>query len=303
MLNAIAEIADSFRDEIIGEECTYVSSEKKMDNVNMDEVADNILWNACRRPSSAGVIHSAAAASKHGESKLVTFSRCDEDEDGPFTVYWNNVFDMAEATLGTVVSIWEKDALLRTALAAYYGPRTAVLAALDDGTYEFAYGLDDPDLDHRDESWVCTRQKILLHPDGAIFSPANLPSMEELPGYKALMDYYMFSTRDDGQPYILRYSGSVLTDIHRIFLNNDRGGMFCSPTCSSHPSSLRLVFDALPFALLVERAHGKTSDGLSGRSIFDVEPASLDQQTALCLGSVTDVDRFHKYLIEGKYST
>ena len=48
--------------------------------------------------------------------------------------------------------------------------------------------------------------------------------------------------------------------------------------------------------LLVEKAGGKTSDGVTGGSILDVEITAVDQRTALCIGSANEVDRFNEYL-------
>merc|ERR1711924_187071 len=40
----------------------------------------------------------------------------------------------------------------------------------------------------------------------------------------------------------------------------------------------------------------KTSDGVTGGSILDVEITAVDQRTALCIGSANEVDRFNEYL-------
>ena len=48
--------------------------------------------------------------------------------------------------------------------------------------------------------------------------------------------------------------------------------------------------------MLVEKAGGKTSDGVTGGSILDVEITAVDQRTALCIGSANEVDRFNEYL-------
>jgi sedoheptulose-bisphosphatase len=82
-----------------------------------------------------------------------------------------------------------------TSVIALYGPRTTVLVALDDGVYEFTYGAipegsnDDP----KETPWICTRQRIKIKEDSKIFSPANLRSAQDLPGYQELVNYYMAS--------------------------------------------------------------------------------------------------------------
>jgi len=73
-------------------------------------------------------------------------------------------------------------------------------------------------------------------------------------------------------------------------------GVFANPTSASSPAKLRLAFEAAPFGLLVEKAGGKTSDGISGGSILDVKIEGIDQRTPLCIGSSEEVDRFNTML-------
>ena len=69
-------------------------------------------------------------------------------------------------------------------------------------------------------------------------------------------------------------------------------GVFANPTSKASPAKIRLAFEAAPFGLLVEKAGGKTSEGVTGGSVLDVEITGIDQRTALCIGSAAEVDRF-----------
>lgn len=89
-------------------------------------------------------------------------------------------------------------------------------------------------------------------------------------------------------------SGGLVPDIYQQFTKNQ--GVFSNPTSKSSPAKLRLAFEAAPFGLLVEKAGGKTSDGVTGGSILDVQINGVDQRTALCIGSKNEVDRFNEYL-------
>ena len=97
--------------------------------------------------------------------------------------------------------------------------------------------------------------------------------------------------------YTLRYSGGLVPDIYQQFTKTQ--GVFCNPTSPSSPAKLRLAFEAAPFAMLVEKAGGKSSDGVTGGSILDVQINAVDQRTALCIGSANEVDRFNDWVIEG----
>jgi sedoheptulose-bisphosphatase len=175
-----------------------------------------------------------------------------------------------------------------TSLVALYGPRTTVLVALDDGTYEFSYGCTPDGCQLPDgtyEPWICTRHCISIRPDSKIFSPANLRAAQDVSGYKALVDYYMMNR------YTLRYTGGLVPDVYQQFTKGQ--GIFTNPTAAGSPAKLRLAFEAAPLALLVERSGGKTSDCVTGGSILDVTIESVDQRTPLCIGSANEVDRFN----------
>merc|ERR1712070_569513 len=95
--------------------------------------------------------------------------------------------------------------------------------------------------------------------------------------------------------FTLRYSGGLVPDVYQQFTKEQ--GVFSNPTSEKSPAKLRLAFEAAPFGLLVEKAGGKTSDGISGNSILDVEITGIDQRTPLCIGSSKEVERFNKIVL------
>merc|ERR1719230_2449290 len=128
----------------------------------------------------------------------------------------------------------------------------------------------------------------MISEEAKIFAPANLRATKELEGYKKLVQHYMENK------YTLRYSGGLVPDVYQQFTKQQ--GVFANPTSESSPAKLRLAFEASPFGLLVEKAGGKTSDGVSGCSILDVQINTVDQRTALCIGSANEVDRFNEMI-------
>lgn len=272
------------------------------------------MWEACRRSS---VIREGASEE---EPVVVNVEGEDGDSSGEgeaeFTVCWDPL-DGSSITdnnwaVGTMIGVWPKRTGLigasgrdqSTAVIALYGPRTTVLVALDDGTYEFTYGAivpettaaaTDPDVPAGTTTttppWVCTRQRIQIGPDSMIFSPANLRAAQDLEGYKSLIDYYMTHR------YTLRYTGGLVPDVYQQFTK--QMGIFCNPTSERSPAKLRLAFEAAPLGLIVERAGGLTSDGVTGGSILDVRIDSVDQRTALCCGSANEVQRFNGEFVWG----
>lgn len=257
-------------------------------------IADNLLWDAVKRSK---VVREGASE----EDPVVR--NVDESGNGEFTVCWDpldgsSIVDNNWA-VGTMIGIWPKRTGLIgatgrdqvTSLVALYGPRTTVLVALDDGTYEFSYGCTPEGCQLPDgswEPWICSRSQIQISKDCKIFAPANLRAAQEVPGYKQLVDYFMENR------YTLRYTGGLVPDVYQQFTKQQ--GVFANPTSAGSPAKLRLAFEAAPFGLLVEKAGGKTSDGVSGKSILDVVINSVDQRTALCLGSSNEVDRFNEMI-------
>ena len=249
------------------------------------------MWDACK---DSAVIREGASE----EDPEVRDT--DTAGDGEFTICWDpldgsSIVDNNWA-VGTMIGVWPKKTGLIgatgrdqvTSLVAIYGPRTTVLVALDDGTYEFSYGctpegcmLDDGSF----EPWICSRSKIQIKPDCKIFSPANLRATQEVEGYAKLINHYMANR------YTLRYSGGLVPDVYQQFTKEQ--GILTNPTSPSSPAKLRLAFEAAPFALLVEKAGGKSSDGVTGGSILDVPIKSVDQRTPFCIGSANEVDRFN----------
>merc|ERR1719327_2050314 len=113
---------------------------------------------------------------------------------------------------------------------------------------------------------------------------------QDLPEYGKLIEYWM------SNKYTLRYSGGLAPDICQQFTK--RQGVFANPTSDKSPAKLRLAFEAAPFGLLVEKAGGKTSDGVSGGSILDIKIEGIDQRTPLCIGSSKEVERFNELVLK-----
>lgn len=293
MLDACADITEALRTALVtveGSSNTFGDAQ-----LSVDVIADNLMWEACK---NSPVIREGASE----EDPEVRDT--DTDGEGEFTVCWDpldgsSIVDNNWA-VGTMIGIWPKKTGLIgatgrdqvTSLVAIYGPRTTVLVALDDGTYEFSYGCTPEGCQLPDgswEPWICSRHAIQIKPDCKIFSPANLRACQDVPGYKKLIDYYMT------ERYTLRYSGGLVPDVYQQFTKTQ--GIFSNPTSPSSPAKLRLAFEAAPFALLVEKAGGKSSDGITGGSILDVQINAVDQRTPLCIGSANEVDRFNDWVV------
>jgi len=283
LLDACVKITEALRVNLVTlNDSSNVFGDKQL---GVDVIADNLLWDLAK--TSPLVFE----ASSEEEPQIVK-----TNPDGQYVLCWDpldgsSIVDNNWA-VGTIVGVWDRSTGLIGAtgrdqvmsLVALYGPRTTVFMTLDDGVYEFTLGAGN--------KWICSRDKIEIKKDCKIFAPANLRVAQDVPGYAKLVDHYMTSK------YTLRYTGGLVPDVCQQFTKNQ--GIFTNPTSKASPAKLRLAFEAAPFGRLVELAGGKTSDGVTGKSVLDVKIEAVDQRTALAIGSANEVDRFNSLCVEAK---
>ena len=90
----------------------------------------------------------------------------------------------------------------------------------------------------------------------------------------------------------LRYGGAMVADVNQVLTH---GGIFAYPALSSAPQGkLRLQFEAIPMAAIVEAAGGASSDGR--QSLLQVDPSDLHQRTPVHLGNEPLIDRIESAL-------
>ncbi len=137
---------------------------------------------------------------------------------------------------------------------------------------------------------------LLSHPDIKIPANGKIYSVNE--SYwnfwdeptRKMVSYFKSTDNHLGQPYNLRYIGSLVADFHRNLL---KGGIFMYPPDLRDPKKprgkLRLLCEAAPLAMVVEQAGGLATDGT--RRILDLEPQELHQRVPLFIGSKKDVEK------------
>lgn len=92
--------------------------------------------------------------------------------------------------------------------------------------------------------------------------------------------------------FSLRYIGSMVADVHRTLL---MGGVFYYPADPASPDGkLRLLYEAIPMAYIMEQAGGAAIDG--NIPILDKQPEKLHQRTPVYLGSPSLVDKAREFI-------
>ena len=91
-----------------------------------------------------------------------------------------------------------------------------------------------------------------------------------------------------GRDFNMRWVAAMVGDVHRILC---RGGLFTYPFDTKYANKagkLRLMYEANPMSLLIERAGGSATDATN--RILDIAPTDIHQRVPVVLGSKNEVD-------------
>lgn len=195
-----------------------------------------------------------------------------------FSIYRRKSPEGKPVTLGDVL---QKGANQVAAGYFVYGSSTIMVYTTGRGVHGFTL---DPSVG----------EFLLSHPDIRIPENGKIYSVNESYWHywdeptQKVVSYFKNPNNKRGQPYSLRYIGSLVADFHRNLLS---GGIFMYPADVRDPKKpggkLRLMCEAAPLAMVVEEAGGMATDGKM--RILDIEPQQLHQRVPLFIGSKNDV--------------
>jgi len=186
--------------------------------------------------------------------------------------------------VGTIVGIYQGQDLLQPgrkmvgAMYILYGPRVSMVYSVGKGVYEFTM--------NQLMEYTLTREKILMHPSGDIYSPGGLRKK-----YSEENENFIKYLENKGSK--LRYSGGFVPDINQILMKGK--GIFMYPGLNDAPKGkLRLLFELNPMAFLIEQAGGSATDGCT--PILDIIPDGLEQRCPVYIGCRNDVEKAGEFL-------
>ncbi|EME26278.1 Sedoheptulose-1,7-bisphosphatase, chloroplastic [Galdieria sulphuraria] len=164
-----------------------------------------------------------------------------------------------------------------------YGPRTELTLAVADE--EYAHQFICIPQDSKDATvlgrWKRNRVFKTIE-SGKLFAPGNLRSTVDNSGYQKLVNYWM------SNKYQLRYTGGMVPDVNQLLIKGK--GVFCNPASISSPAKLRLLFECIPLAFLIEKAGGRSSNG--NISLLDIPVNETEERCQVCYGAKEEVERF-----------
>ena len=151
--------------------------------------------------------------------------------------------------------------------------------------------------DHFDRVFVLNVRSLFFATQEAIVLMTDVGTVVTrgwTPEVRAFTEYLKEKDPETGRPYSTRYSGSLVSDFHRILLE---GGVYYYPadTLSGKPQGkLRLLYESQPLAFLAEQAGGRASTGKE--RIIDIQVEALHQRSPLVIGSMSEVTLFERFV-------
>ncbi|WP_353475768.1 class 1 fructose-bisphosphatase (plasmid) [Salipiger sp. H15] len=166
---------------------------------------------------------------------------------------------------------------------------------------DFAWSVGDgvhiATLDRRAGDFRITSENIRLKPATSMIAVNASNERHWAPGLQAYASD-MRAGREGplGKDYNMRWLAAAVGDLHRIML---KGGAFLYPQDGRKghgQGRLRLAYEAVPIAFMVEQAGGRASDGR--RRILELVPEAPHAFCPLIFGSSEEVARIEHYIAQ-----
>jgi fructose-1,6-bisphosphatase I len=266
----------------------------------LDVFANNQFINALKHGGMC-----AALASEENEDLIIFGNKY--SMDGKYVVAFDPVDGSSNievnVPIGTIFAIYKRltpvggsgslDDLLqpgRNLVAAgyvMYGSSTMLVFTTGNGvngfTYDATVGL-----------FFLSHPNMRIPDNGTIYSVNEANYIYFPEGVKRYIKYCQEDDQATNRPYITRYIGSLVADVHRNLI---RGGIFIYPGTLKNPNGkLRLLYELAPMAFIVEQAGGLASNGF--KRIMDLEPYDLHQRAPVFIGSKEMVTKAEEFMRE-----
>jgi len=262
----------------------------------LDEFADDTIYRAMDHGG-----HFCVMASEENEDILHV---PDKYPDGKYVLLYDPLDGSsnidANITIGSIFSVYKRvsekgkgtleDCLqpgCKQVAAGYiiYGSSTLFVYSTGQGVHGFT-------LDPTVGEFLLSHESIRIPKKGRVYSLNEGNSGIWDDGMQRYIRYLKEQDKATGRPYSLRYTGTMVADVHRTLLY---GGIFAYPGDKKNPEGkLRLCYECNPVAFIVEQAGGRASNGKE--RILDIRPTSLHQHTPVFLGSEEDMKECEEFL-------
>jgi len=170
---------------------------------------------------------------------------------------------------------------------AIYGPATMLVLTVGRGTHGFT-------LDREIGNFVLTHPDLQIPAQTQEFAiNASNERFWEPPVQRYVAECKAGKSGPRERDFNMRWIASMVADVHRVLM---RGGVYLYPA-DTRPATrngrLRLLYEINPFALLVEQAGGRASNGRG--PVLQMVPGELHERAPVILGSREEVERIERY--------
>lgn len=260
------------------------------DQKKLDVLANDLLLNALAQNSHcAGVaseeLDDATPANPDG-SLLVLFDPLDGSSNIDINMAVGTIFSILPYQRQGQVS--ENSDFLQAGnqqLAAgylLYGTSTVLALTITDHVVMFSL---DPDTN----DYVLIEENVTIDADTSEYAiNASNYRYWRAPMQQYIDELIAGKTGVRGRDFNTRWVAAMVGDVHRILC---RGGLFTYPFDTKYANKagkLRLMYEANPMSLLIERAGGGATDAVN--RILDIAPTDIHQRVPVVLGSKNEVD-------------
>lgn len=163
-----------------------------------------------------------------------------------------------------------------------YGTSTVLALTITDNVVMFSL---DPDTN----DYVLIEENVTIDADTSEYAiNASNYRYWRAPMQQYIDELIAGKTGVRGRDFNTRWVAAMVGDVHRILC---RGGVFTYPfdtKDANKAGKLRLMYEANPMSLLIERAGGAATDAVS--RILDIAPTDIHQRVPVVLGSKNEVE-------------
>lgn len=193
-----------------------------------------------------------------------------------------SVFEVKEGSEGTVEDLLRSGTECVCAGYVVYSSAVELVFTFQGGS---VHGFC---LDSTIGEFVHTRPNMRFPEDGGkkIYSANEGNSMH----WDAPIQGAVQAFKTGEEPYSARYVGSMVADIHRTLLY---GGIYLYPADNKSPQGkLRMLYEGIPMALIIEQAGGIASAGMFGgkiQRVMDLIPDQIHAKCPIIMGGPRDI--------------
>ena len=259
--------------------------QKKLDVLSNDLLLDALAKNAYCAGVASEELDDATPANADG-SLLVLFDPLDGSSNIDINMAVGTIFSILPYQRQGQVS--ENSDFLQAGnqqLAAgylLYGTSTVLALTITDKVVMFSL---DPDTN----DYVLIEENVTVDADTSEYAiNASNYRYWRAPMQQYIDELIAGETGVRGRDFNTRWVAAMVGDVHRILC---RGGLFTYPFDTKYANKagkLRLMYEANPMSLLIERAGGGATDAIN--RILDIEPTDIHQRVPVVLGSKNEVD-------------